>query len=126
MRLASCLIELDLTKQVNMCSGCGSVGRVVASNSRGPRFESSHRQNFIYMLNICLLSTVCWKDENKEKKGAGNGPFFIKKVNLLLIRQSKAAEFKQVKLEVNLYSDTYPLSSKFSLLSNPYFSFSTS
>ena len=25
-------------------SGCGSVGRVVASNTRGPRFESSHRQ----------------------------------------------------------------------------------
>ena len=25
-------------------SGCGSVGRAVASNSRGPRFESSHRK----------------------------------------------------------------------------------
>ena len=25
-------------------SGCGSVGRAVASNPRGPRFESSHRQ----------------------------------------------------------------------------------
>ena len=37
-----------------MGSGGGSVGRVVASNSRGPRFESSHRQVFI--LNIyCLL-----------------------------------------------------------------------
>ena len=36
-------------------SGCGSVGRVVASNTRGPRFESSHQQN---LLNICLLSTV--------------------------------------------------------------------
>ena len=35
-------------------SGCGLVGRPVASNSRGPRFESSHRQKFI--LNI-LLST---------------------------------------------------------------------
>ena len=28
-------------------SGCGLVGRAVASNSRGPRFESSHRQTFI-------------------------------------------------------------------------------
>ena len=37
-----------------MGSGGGSVGRVVASNSRGPRFESSHRQKFI--LNIyCQL-----------------------------------------------------------------------
>ena len=47
-----------------------SVGRAVASNSRGPRFESSHRQKII--LNIyCLLY---WKDENKEKE-AENGPF---------------------------------------------------
>ena len=30
---------------------------------------------FIYILNICLLSTVYWKDENKEKE-AGNGPYF--------------------------------------------------
>ena len=36
-------------------SGCGSVGRAVASNSRGPWLESRLRQNFI--LNI-LLSTV--------------------------------------------------------------------
>ena len=44
-------------------SGCGSVGRVVGSNSRGPRFESSHRQKFI--LNIyCQLY---WKDKNKGK-----------------------------------------------------------
>ena len=35
---------------------CGSVGRAVASDTRGPRFESSHRQKFI--LNICFLSTV--------------------------------------------------------------------
>ena len=52
-------------------SGCGSVGRAVASETRGPRFESSHRQK-IY--NICLLSTVYWKDENKEK-GGGDCPF---------------------------------------------------
>ena len=58
-------------------SGCGSVGRAVASNTRGPQFESSHQQKFIYILNICFLSTVCWKDENKEK-AAGNGPFYKK------------------------------------------------
>ena len=29
----------------------------------------------LFILNICLLSTVYWKDENKEKE-AGNGPFF--------------------------------------------------
>ena len=37
-------------------SGCGSVGRAVASDTRGSRFESSHQQTFIR--NICLLSTV--------------------------------------------------------------------
>ena len=45
-------------------SGCGSVGRAVASDTRGPRFKSSHRQKFIF------------KDENKEKE-AGYGPFLI-------------------------------------------------
>ena len=53
-------------------SGCGAVGRAVAFNTRGPGFESSHRQ---LLLNIYLLLTVCRKDENKEKE-AGNGPFF--------------------------------------------------
>ena len=55
-------------------SGCGAIGRAVTSNTRGPEFESSHRQ---LLLNIYLLLTVCRKDENKEKE-AGNGPFFKK------------------------------------------------
>ena len=29
----------------------------------------------LFILNICLLSTVYWKDENKENE-AGDGPFF--------------------------------------------------
>ena len=37
--------------------GCGSVGRAVASDSRGTQFESSYIE--------CLLSTLL-KDENKE------------------------------------------------------------
>ena len=87
-----------------MGSGCGSVGRAVASNTRGLWFESSHRPKFIrtklgggnswrkcafcsecifhtnkctstsFILNICLLSTVYWKDEHIEKE-AGDGPF---------------------------------------------------
>ena len=35
-------------------SGCGSVGRVVASDIRGPRFESSHQQVFI--MNIFTVN----------------------------------------------------------------------
>ena len=45
-------------KVFTLGSGCGSVGRAVAFDTRGPRFESSHWQKFIYTLNICLLSTV--------------------------------------------------------------------
>ena len=67
------------SKKLYLGSGCGSVGRVVASDSRGPQFESSHRQKFI--LNIyCQLY---WKDKNKEKE-AGNGPFLKKKLYLVL------------------------------------------
>ena len=36
----------------------------------------------LYIMNICLLSTVCWKDQNKEKK-AVNGPF--KKIAIIQV-----------------------------------------
>ena len=65
-------------------SGCGSVGSAVASDTRGPQFESSHWQKFIYILNYCLLSTVYRKDENKEKRGRG-WPIFSKKKNSLFL-----------------------------------------
>ena len=40
-------------------SGCGAVGRAVAFKTRGPRFDSSHRQNFIGHLFIinCIERT---------------------------------------------------------------------
>ena len=45
-------------------SGGGSFGRVVSSDSRGPQFESSHRQKFI--MNIyCQLY---WKTKIKKKR----------------------------------------------------------
>ena len=62
-------------------SGCGAVGRAVASDTRGPGFKSSHRQ---LLLNIYLLLTVCRKDENKEKE-AGSGPFFLKKKSISFV-----------------------------------------
>ena len=49
-------------------SGCGSVGRVVASKTRGLRFESSHRQNF----NLIVFTLV---EKTIIKKEAGYGPF---------------------------------------------------
>ena len=67
--------ELSTWTKILLGSGGGSVGRLVTSNSRGPQFESSHRQKII--LNIhCQLY---WKDENKEKE-AGNDPFFKKNI----------------------------------------------
>ena len=52
-------------------SGCGSVGRAVASDARGPRFESPQSlAKFIFNIYFQLY----WKGENKEKE-AGNGPF---------------------------------------------------
>jgi len=56
-----------------MGSGSASVGKVVASDSRGPQFESSHRQKFIMNIDCQLY----WKDENKEKESE-NGPSFFK------------------------------------------------
>ena len=55
-----------------MGSGCGSVGRAIASNTRDPRFESCHQQN---------LSTNCIieEEENKEKETGNGPPFSLKK-----------------------------------------------
>ena len=50
-----CKVRRIISKLLESGSGCGSVGRAVASKTRGPRFESGHRQN---LLNNCLLSTV--------------------------------------------------------------------
>ena len=47
---------------------CGTVGRAVASNTRGPRFESSHRQILDKLSVNCIEKTKKWKE-------AGNGPF---------------------------------------------------
>ena len=57
-------------------SSCGSVGRVVATDTRDPWFESSHRKNFLF--RTFVYYRLYWKDKNKEKE-AVNGPFFLKK-----------------------------------------------
>ena len=50
-----------------MGSGCGSVGRAVVFDTRGLRFDSSHRQNFIEHLFIinCIEKTKI----NKKRPG---------------------------------------------------------
>ena len=51
-------------------SGCGSVARAVASNTRDPWFEPCLSQIFIYQFIDQLYYRI---DENKEKE-AGKGP----------------------------------------------------
>ena len=55
-------------------SGCGSVGRVVTSYTRGPRFESSHRQKFIEH-----LFTVNYIEKTYKRKRGREWPIFLKK-----------------------------------------------
>ena len=50
---------------------CGSVGRAVASDTRGPRFKFSHRQKFIEH----LFTVSCVEKTKIKKKEAGNGIF---------------------------------------------------
>ena len=60
-------------------SDCRSVGRVVASDTRGPFFKSMHHQNF----TMNKFAVNCCKGEIKNKE-AGKGPFLkkIRKRNL--------------------------------------------
>ena len=48
----------DLQKVYRQSSGCGSVGRAVASDTRDPQFQSRHQQN---------LSTNCIIKKTKIK-----------------------------------------------------------
>ena len=61
-------------KNNELGSGCGSVGRAVASNTRSPWFESSHQQIFIQ--NSCLPIVVNYIEKTQiKKKEAVNGLF---------------------------------------------------
>ena len=52
------VIGLTACKVFSLGSGCGSVGRMIASDSRGLRFESSHQQNFIYIEHLFTVNCV--------------------------------------------------------------------
>ena len=45
-------------KKQFVTSGCGSVGRTVASDSGSPRFESSQQQNFIHYKCVMLMGNL--------------------------------------------------------------------
>ena len=50
-------------------TGCGSVGKAIGYDARGPRFESIHQQTFIPENYLFIVN---WIEKTKE---AGNGPF---------------------------------------------------
>ena len=54
-------------------SGCGSVGRAVASRAKGPQFESSHWQTF--KMDIHLFTFNCIEKTKIKKKRAGMADF---------------------------------------------------
>ena len=60
-------------------SGCGSVGRAVASDTRGLRFESSHRRNFIHVFTINCI------EKTKIKKKRPGMAHFLKKTGHSLV-----------------------------------------
>ena len=54
---------------MNQGSGCGSVGRAVASDPRGPRFKSRHRQIFIehlFSVNFIVMKRQKIKERGQE------------------------------------------------------------
>ena len=62
----------ELVQQILIGSGCGSVGRAVAFDTRDPRFDSSHWQNFIEHLFIIN----CIEKTKINKKRLGMAHFF--------------------------------------------------
>ena len=64
-------------------SGCGSVGRAVASHTKGPQFESSHWQN-LYWTFVYLFAINCIEKTNINKKRPGMANFLkIKRLGAL-------------------------------------------
>ena len=61
------LVPIDKESQLPG-SGCGSVGRAVTFNTRGLRFESSHRQN-LYWTFVCLFTINCIEKTKINKRG---------------------------------------------------------
>ena len=62
-----------LNNNSSLGSGCDSVGRANASDTRGMQFDSSNRQQQLYI--TLILPTVIFEKTKLKKKEAGNGPF---------------------------------------------------
>ena len=70
------LFGLLVWEKEDWATGCDTVGRAVASDTRNPRFESCHRQNLYVHFQLfwnCLEKTTV------NQKEAGNAHFLILK-----------------------------------------------
>ena len=65
-------------KNNSLGSGCGSVGRVVASNTRDPQFESSSHRQILFTIN-CIKDVL--KIRKKKEKEAGTAHFLKKQLH---------------------------------------------
>ena len=57
-----------LKKNNSLGSGCGSVGRVVASNTRDPQFESSSHRQILFTIN-CIKDVLKIRKKKKKRRG---------------------------------------------------------
>ena len=57
---------MDLDGGCKLGSGCGSVGRAVASGTRDGQFQSQNQQNCIYQLYIKIEKTKIKKKEDRK------------------------------------------------------------
>ena len=60
-RQAKTYFEMSIKRFFLQASGCSSVDRAIASNTRGPRFESSHQKKITFYIVYCQLYS---KDKN--------------------------------------------------------------
>ena len=67
------LFHVGVLRTIKMVSGCGLVGRAVASKTRGLQFKSGHRQA-LYKGN--LFSLNCFEKAKMKKKGPVMADFY--------------------------------------------------
>ena len=81
--------NFSITIKILGGSGCGSVGKTVASDTRGLRFESSHRQNLYWTLftDNCIEKTKIKKKRPWMAHFEKNNLNTWKSVLLFLITQ---------------------------------------
>ena len=70
------LLRFLWNKLIAQGSGCGAVGRLVASNTKDPQFESGHRQ--YNLLSTVIMNCITKTKIKKKRLGSGNGSFFKK------------------------------------------------